>query len=372
MPAVPYSDPSQSNFVATKTSKTIVFAPHDLPRAIEALGFIAGLAARYPNDRIDVFAPLKLAALFEHCSVVEVVWRYEPNEKSVTNRPGEIGSLEPGMDWVSRLALAKQIAKEHYDRAIFLEHSRYQPLFLMLAGVRARWGFGPHLPLTLTRTLRRIGGQPHRPTRLPQWLELAQIQALPTTLSRPKMDSNYARRKFGVSALVPIVLCVAGHSNSLAPDQKDWPNRYWFELAQQIQERFGATQIVFIGDTADRSRATEISTLVGPLAHNLCGMTSVYETMALMNSALAVIGSDHVLLHLSSAMGVPNIGIFGGTDPRTKAPKSSHHRSLWLHLECSPCRGPNCHLGRALCMERITPRDALNALELSHSNTQAL
>jgi heptosyltransferase II len=362
------------NFV----SKSVVFVPGDLARAIESLTFIAHLAARSPNDRIDVVVTPKFAALFEHFPLVHKVWQFE--NKATNSQDVSINeSFDTAVsNFSAKFSLAKQIAKTHYDRAIFLEHSHYKPLLAMLVGVRARWGFAPHWPLTLTRTLKLVHELRQRPLRLAQWLELANFGPIGNNpaplplLNRPKMEPSYARRKFGVSALMPVIIFIPGHSRSMPPDHKDWPNRYWFELFLRIQERFGQTQIVFIGDTADRSRATEIATLIGPLAHNLCGMTNVYETMALMTGALSVLGSDHVMLHLSSALGVPNVGIFGGTDPRAHAPKSSHHRTLWLHLECSPCRGPTCQLGRALCLERITPRDAVNALELNHVNTQLL
>jgi heptosyltransferase II len=365
-------------------SKSIVFVPSDLPRAIESLTFIAHLAARSPNDRIDIVATPKTAALFEHFPLVYKVWQFE--NKTADSKVHSISdSFDNFVDNLgAKVSLAKQIAKVHYERAIFLEHSHYKPLLAMLVGIRARWGFAPHWPLTLTRTLKLIHEQEKKPLRLAQWLELAKFgqkgndrtagrnQVSLPLLTRPSMEPSYARRKFGVSALMPVIVFVAGHSRSMPPDHKDWPNRYWFELSLKAQERFGPTQIVFIGSTADRSRATEITTLIGPLAHNLCGMTNVYETMALMTGAMSVVGSDHVMLHLSSALGVPNVGIFGGTDPRSNAPKLSQHRTLWLHLECSPCQGPTCQLGRALCLERITPRDALNALELNHVNTQLL
>jgi heptosyltransferase II len=365
-------------------SKTIIFVARDLPRAIESLSFIAHFAARYPNDRIDIVATPKTAALFEHFPLVYKVWRFENiTADSVEDSIGDLFNNALS-NWTAKLSLGKQMAKVKYERAIFLEHSHYRPLLAMLIGIRARWGFAPHWPLTLTRTLKLVHEQQTTPLRLAQWLELADCgpsgnyrtpnnyQVQHPLLTRPTMEPSYARRKFGVSALMPVLIFVAGHSRSMPPDQKDWPNRYWFELALQAQERFGQIQIVFIGDTTDRSRATEIATLIGPLAHNLCGMTNLYETMALMTGALSVVGNDHVMLHLSSALGVPNVGIFGGTDPRSRAPKSSQHRSLWLHLECSPCQGPTCQLGRALCLERISPRDALNALELNHVNTQLL
>jgi heptosyltransferase II len=382
------SDAPESIETRNFVSKTIVFAPNDLSRAIESLSFIAQLAKRSPNDRIDVVANVKTAALFEHFSVVHKVWRFDLIESS--KRPELlIDSLNDWLNdvtanWTEKIALAKQVAQQQYDRAIFLDHSHYKPLMTMLVGIRARWGFGPHWPLTLTRTLNLVSEQNTGSPRLAQWLELVDLgkrgsdqnvdeqRASLPLLSRPSMEPSYARRKFGVSALMPVLIFVAGHNRFMPPGHKDWPNRYWFELSQQVQERFGQVQIVFIGDIVDRSRATEIATLIGPLAHNLCGMTSLYETMALMTSALSVVGNDHLMLHLSSALGVPNVGIFGGTDPRSRAPKSAQHRTLWLHLECSPCQGPTCQLGRAVCLERLTPRDALNALELNHVNTQLL
>jgi heptosyltransferase II len=380
-PPVHRFEPTESIHFGTKT---IVFVPCDLRRSIDSLNFIARLAARYPSDRIDVVATTKTSALFEHFPSIHTVWRFE-NIAADSRTDSVSDTFENALsNWSAKLSLAKQIAKVGYNRAIFLEHSHYKPLLAMLIGIRARWGFSPHWPLTLTRTLKLVHEQNSTPLNLAQWLALANLGATSQNpvqgkaltplvlLRRPSMEPSYARRKFGVSALMPVLVFVAGHSRSMPPDHKDWPNRYWFELALQAQERFGQTQIVFIGDTADRSRATEIATLIGPLAHNLCGMTNLYETMALMTGAMSVFGNDHVMLHLSSALGVPNVGIFGGTDPRARAPKSIHHRTLWLHLECSPCQGPTCQLGRALCLERLTPRDALNALELNHVNTQLL
>lgn len=199
------------------------------------------------------------------------------------------------------------------------------------------------------------------------------------SLKAPTMDPFYVRRKFGVSALTPMMIFIMGSDmpNSGSGqtlyqsnrDHRSWSKRYWLELAHLVEERYGRFQFALLGGIADRSRATELCALLGPNAHNLAGQTHLHETLALMACAHSIVGIDHPWTQLGPALQTPTVAIHGGTAPREGVINKQWSQVLWLQPPCSPCEGPICTEVETICLNQVAPRDVLNAVEAAHAQS---
>jgi heptosyltransferase-2 len=145
---------------------------------------------------------------------------------------------------------------------------------------------------------------------------------------------------------------------------KRWPTEHFAALAKDLIEAHPSNQIILIGSQGDRYLADQIPSQANqnPNIHNWCGSTSLDEAIALIGMSKAVISNDSGLMHIAAALKVPQVAIFGSSDPAHTPPLSDKAKVIWLSLPCSPCHKRECPLGHLKCLKDILPRQVLATL----------
>jgi heptosyltransferase-2 len=110
---------------------------------------------------------------------------------------------------------------------------------------------------------------------------------------------------------------------------------------------------VLLGSPKDEEVSAEILSLA-PGVRDLAGKTSLSEAIAVIARADAMISNDSGLLHIASALNRPIVAIYGPTDPNHAPPFSDKSASIYLGLECAPCKQRECPLGHHNCMRGIS------------------
>ncbi len=330
--------------------KKLLIASGRIPAALMCLRYWQGLRASGGTSSWDIWVDRPMIGLFETQPGVNDVFRFDPEHS---------GSLRG----VERIREAWSLRREQYSEV-------HIPSF-MRGGQLIAAALGAKLIRFDVSNDGQVGPNAQGVT--------AMTKIAPPKLYAPRMDVYYARRKFGISALTPVAIFLAGSVTSvkktgdslaLSRSYRHWPKRYWLELAWQFQERYGKHQFVFMGYTPERPDATELAMMLGPQAHNLCGRTQLHEVLALFASAQCVIGIEHDYLNLAAGLGIASVSIHGGNDPNLRGVHASSHKTVWIRPECAPCSGPYCHRGSPVCLEGITVSDVLNALETAYSGAQ--
>jgi heptosyltransferase-2 len=136
---------------------------------------------------------------------------------------------------------------------------------------------------------------------------------------------------------------------------KRWPSSHFAELATKILGKDTNAQIVILGSKADHSLAQEIQAHTKPTEriHNWCGVISLEEAMAVIAQCKQIISNDSGLMHIAAALAIPQIAIFGSSNPKHTPPLSKQAKVVWLGLACSPCYQRNCPLGHLDCLTKI-------------------
>jgi len=75
--------------------------------------------------------------------------------------------------------------------------------------------------------------------------------------------------------------------------------------------------------------------------------------MARIGRCSLFITNDSGLMHIAAALHVPQIAIFGATNPATTSPRSPLSHILRTSVECSPCMKQDCPTDHR-CMESIS------------------
>jgi len=94
---------------------------------------------------------------------------------------------------------------------------------------------------------------------------------------------------------------------------KHWPEEYWLELAKQLAPS-GLRILLPWGNETERLRAEKMATVGSHV--NVLPRSSLSELASIIAGAHAVVSVDTGLAHLTAALAVPNITLYGPTDPK--------------------------------------------------------
>ena len=121
-------------------------------------------------------------------------------------------------------------------------------------------------------------------------------------------------------------ICVAPISNWQG---KDWPIDKYYKLFED--PLFSDFEIVILGATDKASDNTKIRNLKESLSvkvNNLMNKADMIETYFILRNSKLFLGSDSSNMHLSTAAGIPTIGLFGPTNDKVYGPKGRNNYTI--------------------------------------------
>lgn len=144
----------------------------------------------------------------------------------------------------------------------------------------------------------------------------------------------------------PYVLLV--HSASWP--SKLWPEERWHRLAERLAAS-GRSSLLPWGTASEKARAERIAAGI-PGARVLPEVLSGGALAALIAGAELSVGLDSGLMHLSAALGVPGIWLYGPTDPGLTGPYGPGQLVIASTDPRAPCRTRDCAHGTR-CMDGV-------------------
>ncbi len=143
---------------------------------------------------------------------------------------------------------------------------------------------------------------------------------------------------------------------------KRWDSSSFNAVAAWWIQRGGTVAVLGSGSERDICQQA-VAGLPPELAHNLAGKTNLTELMLILRNSAVVLANDSGIMHLAAALGVPGVALFGPTDPSATAPISGKWHILHQREPCAPCFKRQCPLGHRVCMTKLTPEMAIEALK---------
>ena len=155
----------------------------------------------------------------------------------------------------------------------------------------------------------------------------------------------------------------------LAPGSA-WSQKEWFasRYVKIINKFYNKEKItpVLIGSLSDKiCNKIEKSSKIDLI--NLCGKTTLRQSLSLLSKALFTLGSDTGMIHASEALERPTISILGPTSRETGASlfNSSSHIIKPSNLWCRPCSQNGsfpCYRKKQYCLSEVDENIVLNAM----------
>ena len=143
-------------------------------------------------------------------------------------------------------------------------------------------------------------------------------------------------------------------------ETKRWELARFAQLGDRISSELGCNVLLTFGPGEEG----RIETLSGMMKHKhwISPAQSMHESMALFKRLSLFIGCDTGPLHLSAALGIPTVSIFGSTDPEYSRPQEGNHEVVVKILHCSFCHKRKCPTQNE-CMDQVTVEDVFAATQ---------
>lgn len=146
---------------------------------------------------------------------------------------------------------------------------------------------------------------------------------------------------------------------------KNWPAENFARFARLLADAIPGARLAVVGGPSDRDAGDAIAAAIPGRIANLCGETSIPQTMALLAKCRLLVSNDSGPVHMAAAVGTRCLVLFGPTRPGWTGPLGEGHRILSASLPCQPCLKRRCRRGDHACMAAIPPeavRDAALAM----------
>jgi heptosyltransferase-2 len=340
----------------------LIIAPNWIGDAVMTQPLLASIKALYPDSTIDVLASTWVAPIYRACSEVNQVIEAKFEHKQ--------------LQWGLRKQLAKQIEKQKYQACFVLPNSFKSALIPWLANIPLRIAYRGEMRFGLINVALDNPSKFNRPPMVQHYLALSALlndeeqaegQQVYSNTPPPRLNISTSAKQSIQSKLqsanITESIYVFCPGAEYGPSKR-WPTEHFARLAQELMKENPNNHIILIGSQADQNLANEISPQGNQNSniHNWCGSTSLDEAIALIGMSKAVVSNDSGLMHIAAALRVPQVAIFGSSDPAHTPPLSDRAKVIWLDLPCSPCHKRECPLGHLKCLKDIRPQQVLATL----------
>ncbi|MDR2874385.1 MAG: lipopolysaccharide heptosyltransferase II [Methylobacillus sp.] len=331
------------------TRQILVVGPSWVGDMILAQSLFKLLKQQRPDDAIDVAAPGWTLPLLQRM----------PEIRAGIALPFKRGKL----DLMARIRIGRELKTKHYDQAILLTNSFKSAIMPFCAGIPRRTGFRGEMRAGLLNDIRPLdkAALPRTVDRfIALGLDAGQTAAPPEPALVTFRDSALAAlARLGYAApQAPVLALCPGAEYGAA---KRWPTEYFAQAAQWALEK--NWEVWLFGSDKDAKITRQINQLTGDRCRDFGGKTALVEALDLMALARAVITNDSGLMHAAAALGVPQLALFGSSDPYHTPPMSARAEIMYLKLPCSPCFKRECPLGHFKCMRDMTSAMVIEKLE---------
>lgn len=158
-----------------------------------------------------------------------------------------------------------------------------------------------------------------------------------------------------------------GSSKDLTMDMKRWPSEYFARIADLLKEKYGCEILIF-GSREEEGIKNRISDLM-ELDCEIVEEMDIQTTAALIQRCSLFLSNDSGLMHISAALGVKTVGIFGPTDPVRTAPYGEGNVVVRSDKPCISCfsiysvgKKIRCDKEERECLIDLTPERIMDEI----------
>ncbi len=334
----------------TIVNRILVRTPNWLGDAVMALPAISALEKAYPHASIVLLAHRRVAGLYGLEKRREEVIVYDPQ------------GIHRGVKGTARLA--RDLRKRHFDLAVILPHSFSSAWMAFLARAKHRVGYAAEGRGRLL-TIRLPLPKDYRKRHLAEsYLDLVRELGIEVKASVPYLALYPEVKREGETFLHEAGISRGSKVIGLGPgatygEAKRWDPERFAEVGRKLCKK--GYWLVLLGVKEEKALCDRIRAAIGEKAVSLAGKTDLRLLAGVLSQCEAFVSNDTGVMHLSSGLGVPVVGLFGSTSPEWTRPLG-RAKVIYKHPYCSPCFARTCPDRSRRCWKAIEADEVLTAV----------
>lgn len=308
----------------------------------------------YPQAEITLLALPWVADVFSASPHVDKIFLYDRNVKHAGIK--------------GKFILARELRKKNFDAAILLQNAFEAAFISLLARIPVRAGYTTDgRGLLLTHGVRKQDDIKlrHQVHYYQEMLEGLGLRIGPDELELYIADDDafWAANHLSQFTAGKKVSLVGVNPGAAYGPAKCWPAEKYASLTKQLCKNEDVIVTVF-GTKDDRVAASLIQDAMDSQDRviDLTGKTTLGQALAMINLCNVFVTNDSGLMHVSAALKIPTVAIFGSTDHIATGPYSDNASIVRTELDCSPCLKTHCPKRHFSCMEEIKVSDVAQAV----------
>lgn len=271
-----------------------------------------------------------------------------------------------------------ELAKREWD-TVFVPHQSFRTA-LWVAKLKAKqkvgfkkwwnfWAFNKRVekPMFLPDALRQLSLLTAVDSRFAEMFGSDEVQELRNLETQTNVDFNDPKIPEWASMKV-IPHAPKENVIFLAPgsvwNTKKWTAQGYTDLANQLMKQ--GYKVELVGSPAERALCEEIAAKAPGVA-NRAGQTTMSDLVKRLSQGKAIVSNDSGAMHAAAAADLPTVAVFGPTVLSLGfRPWQNRAKVVQRELKCRPCGKhghSKCPIGTHECMEKISSREVLTALE---------
>lgn len=323
--------------------------------AVMTMPALRSLRKAFPGVHISLLVKPSVSPIFEKDPAIDEVIVYEDRFRGM----------------IGKLRLAYLLRKKGFSRAILLQNAFDAALIAFMAGISERTGYARDgRKFLLTKPI-AFNNEDKKVHHIKYYLNLLMASGIPAEQSRPWIYLSLGERIAARDQLSGLKRPLLGINPGAAyGSAKRWfPERFAEVAGWFIKDTRGS--VVIFGGEAEADVAEEIGKKVMAIERdfsddsflNLAGKTSLRQFIALISECDVILCNDSGPMHLSYALEVPLVVLFGSTDPVLTGPPEGCGVLIRHDFECSPCFDRTCKTNDLRCMYAITSDEVYLAIK---------
>lgn len=331
-------------------NKILVVTPRLVGDTIMTQSLLRLIKQQDPTCSIDVLSRIELHDLLKHM----------PEVDNCLVSPFKSGELQ----LFDRFKSAKEISKKLYKQVYVIPHSFKSAMVPFLANIPIRTGRFSRMCGILLNDARKTGYEKLNMVKCLASLGIPKNSELPTPFPFPKLSLTKKQLRETLEKLEitvpqkPILAICPGAATSVT---KRYPTSHFAEVAKAKKK--DSWEVWILGGPNEAVAAQEIQKYSFDICTDFTGKTSLSDAIALLSLAKVTVANDSGLMHIASALDGAVVAIYGATPPEFAPPLTNRGKSLFLNLDCTPCRKEKCRFENIKCLYNLRPELVIQAID---------
>ena len=194
-----------------------------------------------------------------------------------------------------------------------------------------------------------------------KFLSLSGASLTPEYYPQLQINNEQQQKLINTYGLNPHKKILALCPGAIFGPSKRWPLYHFISLTTFFPTH--EWDIYLFGGPLEKNLADEFSSRCPREFYNFVGKLSLDEMTDLLSLASVSVTNDSGLLHVSAALNLKIVALYGSTHPKIAPPLCKHHRIHYLNLPCQPCKKRICPLSHLKCLHDVTAEEVYQSIE---------